>query len=346
MTMLAVILHGPNDLRVERIHEPELPQGGLLIDMVAVGICGSDVRNWRHGSHRLHGPQVLGHEVAGVVRESDTEAFPVGTRVAVCPGIPCLACRFCARGLASLCPNRQVIAYDLPGGMAERLAIPAAAIRSRSIVSVPPSIELEIAPLAETLHTVLNGQDRAAIGPGDRVLVLGLGPVGVLHAAVAASRGARQVIAVDPLGERVAQAAAILGPGAVMRLEPGWEERAGEQADGEGWDVVIVANAAPAAVEMASRLAAPAGRILAFAGIAGPDPIVGLDMARLHYGQLSVIGSFGGTPATFAAAIDWMATTAQPIARIITSRLPLAAAADAFLRVERGEGLKTILLGG
>lgn len=341
--MLAVVLHGPNDLRVERIAEPTLPPGGLVIEPAAVGICGSDVRNWRHGSHRLHGPQVLGHEIAGIVRESDSEAFPVGTRVAVCPGIPCLACRFCARGLASLCPNRQVIAYDLPGGMAERLAIPAAAIRSDSVVAVPGGIDLAVAPLAETLHTILNGQDRAAVGAGDRVLVLGLGPVGVLHAAVAASRGARQVLAVDPVAERVELAGAILGRDAAMVLEPGWEERALERSDGESWDVVIVANAAPAAVALAPRLAAPAGRILAFAGVAGPDPVVGLDMARLHYGQLSVIGSFGGTPATFARAIDWLSSTSLPLAEIITSRLPLAAAPDAFLRVERGEGLKTIL---
>jgi L-iditol 2-dehydrogenase len=344
--MLAAILYGPNDLRVEQAPEPRLPTGGLVVETAAVGICGSDVRNWRQGSPRLKGPQVLGHEVAGTVSASDSPVFPVGTPVGVCPGIPCLRCGFCRRGLANMCPNRQVLAYDLPGGMAERFAVPAAAIASGSVVAIPARIPLTLAPLAETLHTILNGQDRAAIGMHDSVLVLGLGPVGVLHAAVAAGRGASPILAVDPAAGRVEAAARILGPDHVMRLEEGWQQRATDRTGGEGWDVVIVANPAPAAIANAMELVAPVGRILAFAGVGGPTPIVGVDISRVHYRQVSIIGAFGGTPLYYERAVRWLAETSFPVAELVTARLPLSDAVEGFARVERGEGLKTMLYAG
>ena len=118
--MKAAVLHGPDDLRVESVPDPDLPPGGVVIRPVTVGVCGSDVRTWRHGSPRLRGPQVLGHETGGVVVESDVESLPVGTAVAVCPGAPCLECPFCAAGHHNLCGRRAVLGYDLPGGMAER----------------------------------------------------------------------------------------------------------------------------------------------------------------------------------------------------------------------------------
>lgn len=341
--MLAAVLHGANDLRLEHVPEPVLPVGGLLIETTAVGICGSDVRNWRQGSPRLMGPQIVGHEVAGCVVASDSVELPVGTPVGVCPGIPCLRCSYCARGLGNLCPDRLVIGYDLPGGMAERFAVPAAAIAAGCVVPLPASVPLEIAPLAETIHTILNGQDRAAIGPGDRVIILGLGPVGVLHAAVAGQRGAARVLAVDPIGGRVDAAAGILGLDRVIRAEAGWQDRARAQTDGQGWDVVVVATAASTAFATAMEVVGRAGRILAFAGIAGATSVVDLDLKRLHYEQISVIGAFGGTPRTYARAVAWLADTTLPVERLVTARRPLGEALEAYAGVERGDGLKTML---
>lgn len=341
--MLAAVLHGPNDLRVENVPEPVLPAGGLVIETAAVGICGSDVRNWRHGSHRLAEPQVVGHEVAGVVVASDSAEFPAGTPVGICPGMPCGRCTFCERGMGNMCSERLVLGYDLPGGMAERLAVPPAAIAAQCIVTIPAAIPLELAPLAETLHTILNGQDRAGIDRGDRVLIFGLGPVGVLHAAVATDRGAVRVLAVDPIGSRVDTAAELLGRDRVMRIEDGWQDRARKRSDGDGWDVVVVATAAPAAFITAMELVGRGGRVLAFAGTSGVGAPVELDLRRVHYEQISVIGAFGGTPQTYARAVEWLARATFPIERLVTARLPLAEALEGFARVERGDGLKTML---
>ncbi len=341
--MLAVILYGSNDLRVDQVAEPKLPAGGLIVQTEAAGICGSDVRNWRHGSPRLKGPQILGHEVAGTVLESDSPEFPKGTPVGICPGMPCLSCEFCRRGSANMCPNRKVLGYDMPGGMAERFAVPAAGIASRSVVPIPLSLPLALAPLAETLHTVINGENRGGISPQDKVLVLGLGPVGILHVAVATSRGASEVLAVDPVASRAEMAGQIVGRDRVMLMEAGWEQRALDRTGGVGWDVVIIANPSPAAIASAMDLVAPLGRILAFAGIGGTTPVIGIDMSRIHYREVSIIGAFGGTPDTYAQAIRWLAETNLPLADLVTARLPLSQAAEAFMRVERGEGLKTML---
>lgn len=342
--MLAAVLHGPDDLRMEEVAAPSVPAGGLVVATTAVGICGSDVRSWRWGNPRLRGPQVLGHEVAGVVADSDSSALPVGTRVAVCPGMPCGTCRNCRRGFESLCPTRRVLAYDIPGGMAERFAVPAEAIACGGVVEVPASLPLVYAPLAETLHTVLNGQDRAAVEGGDRVLVLGLGPVGLLHAAVALRSGAATVLGVDPAAGRVEAAGAVIGTEHVLQTLADWEEQALLETDGEGWDVVVLASPNPSAFASAMRLAGAAARVLAFAGTPANTPELPLDIGRVHYRQLSIIGAFGGSPRHFARAVEWLATSPVALGALVTDQLPLSKAVEAFGRVESGTGIKTVLL--
>ena len=140
--MLAAVFHGPDDLRVEDVPAPELPPGGLLVRTATVGVCGSDIRTWHAGNHRIAGTQILGHEMAGVVVASDTERVATDTEVAVCPCAPCLECRNCLDGRYNLCPTRRCLGYQLPGGMAEMFAVPADAVRAGCVVPVPPTIPI------------------------------------------------------------------------------------------------------------------------------------------------------------------------------------------------------------
>jgi len=341
--MKAVVFHGPDDIRVEDVPEPILPRGGLIVRPRTVGICGSDIRTWHAGNHRIRGTQALGHEMAGVVRDSDDERYPAGMAVAICPCFPCLECDFCQAGLQNFCPRRECLGYQHPGGMAEAVAVPAGSLRAGGVVPVPDSLPLELAPLAEPLHTVLNGQDRAGIRSTDSVLVLGLGPIGILHAAVARSRGAALVLGVDPIPDRVTRAATILGSQRVLTMGDGWVKQARTLVSGRGWDLVIIASASAAAVQTAMSLVGSLGRVLAFAGLPATAPSVTIDWNRLHYGQLQIIGAFGGTPAYFRQAVRWLADSDIDLGQFVTAQFPLAQALDAFAAVERGEGLKTML---
>lgn len=344
--MRAVVLHGPGDLRVDDIAEPALPPGGLLVEPAFAGICGSDVRSWRHGSPRIRGPQVLGHEIAGRVVASDDPGIETGTPVAVCPGAPCGACRACRAGRGNLCAQRQVLGYDLPGGMAELLAVPVEWIRSGGVVGLDVGRSIDHGALIEPLHTVLNGQDQARIGEGDAALVLGLGPIGVLHVASARSRGAAPVVGVDPDPARVTAAQRILGATDIEPLDDGWVGRVRARVGGGGFDVVVVAVGSREAVGAAIELTEPGGRILAFAGMAPGSHLLELDLNRSHYRQLSLIGSFGGTPAHFRRAAAWLAGSPFDVAAYTPRRFDIGDALEAFASVERGDGLKTLLTVG
>ena len=341
--MKAVVLHGPGDLRVDDVAEPTLPPGGILLRTAAVGICGSDVRTWRQGSPRLSRPQVMGHEFAGTVIATDVPAIPAGTAVAVCPGAPCLDCRACAAGHANLCRRRRVLGYDLPGGMAELVAIPANWIRTGGVVTLDPTRPVELGAIVEPLHTVLNGQDQARIRAGDAVLVLGLGPIGILHLASALSAGAGPVLGVDPDAVRVAAAGAIVSGADTATMEAGWMIWAREAVGGGGFDVVIVAVGSREAISTAIEMTEPGGRILAFAGLPSSASGFELDMNVLHYRQLSIVGAFGGTPAHFRRAAGWLATSDFDVAAFAPHRFPLVDAPAAFDSVARGEGIKTLL---
>ena len=342
--MKAVVLHGPGDLRIESVRDPALPVGGLIIEPVTVGVCGSDVRVWRHGSPRLTGPQVLGHEVGGIIRASDVAGLPAGTAVAVCPGAPCLECGACQAGRHNLCRRRKVLGYDTPGGMAEMCAVPSEWVRSGGVVPLPPSLEPVFGAVAEPTHTVLNGQDRARVAPLESVLVLGLGPIGVLHVSVARSRGASPVMGADVNSERVAAAAALLGESAVVKMAEGWEVAARARTpEASGFDVVVLATGAKAAVATAVDLVAPGGRILAFAGMPPESSVVDVDLNAMHYRQISLVGAFGGTPPHFRRAVRWLSETSLDLRGYTPIRFALEAAPEAFASVERGEGLKTLL---
>lgn len=340
--MRAAVFYGPEDIRLESSNEPALPVGGLVVATVATGICGSDLRTYRFGHPKISGSQILGHEVAGVVAASDADDFTVGTAVAVAPGTPCLECEYCRRGKQNMCLNRTLLGRETPGGLAEKFAVSGLAVRAGTVVRVPPTLPLEYAPVAEPLNAVMNGQDRAGIGPYDRVLVLGLGPIGILHVALARHRGAELIMAVDPLPSRVESAGGILGPADLVAFHDTWEAEARARSGG-GFDVIVLANTAPQAFATAMSLIAPQGRVLVFAGLPKNAPVVGVDLNDVHYREVSVIGAFGATPRHFQAAVNWLADGHIDLDKFVTSRIGLEDLVAGFEAVGRGDGVKTMV---
>ena len=209
---------------------------------------------------------------------------------------------------------------------------------------IPAGIGFVEASLAEPLACVLNGQTLARVGEGDDVVVIGAGPIGCLHVRLARARGAARVFLVGRNRARLALAADLVRPDAVVDASTtGVVEAVGALTEGHGADVVIVAASSGEAQEEALLMAAPQGRISVFAGLPEDNPVISCNANLVHYRELTIVGATGSTPAHNAQALALIAGGSVPVADLITHRLPLSDALAAFDLVARGDAIKVVL---
>ena len=197
--MLAVEYHANDDVRIVELPVPEIRVGELLVRLRACGLCASDVMEWYM---KPRAPVYPGHEPVGVIAAvgEGVQGFMVGQPVFVHHHVPCMVCHFCQRGSFSQCATfRSTRLY--PGGLAEFIRVPAANVQL-DVLPLPDDLTFEAATLIEPLACCVRGINRAAIQPGDSVLVLGAGSNGLMLAQLAQQRGAISVIIVDPIPYR------------------------------------------------------------------------------------------------------------------------------------------------
>ncbi|HUX20114.1 MAG TPA: alcohol dehydrogenase catalytic domain-containing protein, partial [Spirochaetia bacterium] len=212
--MKAIVYHGPEDLRVEEVPTPRSEPDGLVVRLLASSICGTDLRIL-HGNHRMYPEGTLripGHEVVGEVSEigSEVRNIPIGRRVFIAPNIGCGHCRQCISGNNNRCADYQAIGITMDGGFAEYLRVPGEFIAAGNLIEVGRGLDSAVGALTEPFACVLRGQDRLAIRPGEVVLVMGAGPIGIMHAKLAKLSGASVVIVSEP-NKRRAEKAVELG---------------------------------------------------------------------------------------------------------------------------------------
>lgn len=345
--MRVVRFYAPGDIRVETAPEPIPGPGDVKIAVHACSACGTDIKISRFGHHRIVPPRVMGHEIAGVISEVGAEVtgWQVGDRVQVIAAIPCGSCAECRRGRMTVCPFQEAMGYQYDGGFADSVVVPAKVLAVDGLNRVPDNLSLIEATVAEPLACVLNGQDLAGVGPGDEVLIIGAGPIGCLQARLARARGADKVFLADLSAERLDLAAGLVSPdAAICSSDTDLEEAIGKLTDGRGADVVITAVAAGSAQEQALRIAAPGGRISFFGGLPKDNPVIACDSNLVHYRELTIVGASGSSPAHNAAALRLIASGEVPVADLITHRLPLERATEAFGIVAHGEAIKVTIV--
>lgn len=325
--MRAAVFHGIGDIRLEEMPRPRPGTGGAVVKVGAAGICGTDLRIYANGHHRIPPGtvRVLGHELAGEIVElgQDTPGLEVGMRVGVAPNIGCGVCGECVAGWTNLCVDYGAIGISLDGAFAEYVRIPAQAVRQGNVVEIPDSIPYRTAALAEPLSSCLSGQEAIGVGVNDVVLILGAGPIGVMHALLAKLAGARKVVVSGWPDDRLRKAEE---HGADVIVNPKQEDLKAavmEASHGLGADVVIVAVASPAAQEEALELARRRGRINYFAGLPGERPVIRFNSNLVHYRQLTVTGTTGSNLRQYHAAVDLLAGGRVNLTGLVSTRLPL-----------------------
>jgi L-iditol 2-dehydrogenase len=343
--MLAAVYHGANDLRVEQVPVPDISADELLLKVVNTSICGTDLRIL-HGGHRKYPDgtvRIPGHEVVGEIAAlgGNVKGLSVGQRVFVAPNMGCGHCRQCVSGNNNLCANYDAIGITIDGSFAEYVRIPAAAILQGNILPIDDDVDPVAMALTEPFACVLRGQNAIDVRVGDVAVVIGAGPIGVMHILLARLRGASQVIVSEFNPARLEQAKSF---GADIAVAPdGLEQAVQDATHGEGADAVIVAAPAHAAQEAAVKIAGIGGRINYFGGLPKDRPTITLDSNVVHYKELIVTGTTACSTQDCRQAAAIVASGRIDLARLASVQFPLAQANAAFAAAEEGKALKVVL---
>ncbi len=345
--MKAVVFRGAGRIACEDVPYPDLPPNGVILKVTACGICGGDLRAYKHGLRTEREWQILGHEISGVVAEvgADVHDYKVGDRLAVAADVSCHACFYCKRAYFNLCEDWKLIGLDYPGGMAEYMLLPEAILRRGIVHRIPASLSDQRSALAEPASSVIWAQKDLDVQPGDVVAIIGDGPIGALHAQVARLRGAKPVM-IGITGPRLDMFINNPRLGAWHVLDNLTQDVIAEVkalTGGRGADVAIVANPFKETQAQAVNMVRKRGRVGLFGGLPKDDPITQLDSNRIHYDELLVMGNFSYHPDIHADALDLLDRGLIDADQIITATYPLEDVHAAFEDAMQGTALKVVL---
>lgn len=345
--MRAGVYRGKGRVEVEQVSVPQVSDGEVLIRVAACGICGTDIKKIFHGLAAP--PQILGHEIAGTVVEVGRGVTPwkPGDRVMSFHHVPCGNCFYCEHKLYSQCPGYKktgLTAGFTPngGGFAEYVkAMPWVA--KRGIVAIPPGITFEEATFIEPVNTMVKAVEKARVTAGEKILVIGQGPVGLLLLMLSKLAGATVLVS-DPMAERRAKslqmgADAAFDPSAGTLID---EVRA--RSGGRGADCVIVATSYPSVVTEALAAARPGGRVLLFAQ---NDPVLKLEFPAAAIGieEKEILGSYSASLDIQPSVAEMIFSRRLPVAGLVTHRFPLDRIQQALELAARptSESLKVLI---
>lgn len=324
--MQAAILYDVDDIRIEQRDVPRIGPGELLVQTRSSGICTGDIMGWYV---KRKAPLVLGHEPAGVVVQvgsGGTHGFALGDRVFVHHHAPCFYCRACIRGDYVQCATWRKSAID-PGGLAEYFRVPAENVADT--LRLPEAVSFVDGSLVEPLACVVKSIRRSGVRAGDRLYVIGLGVMGLMHALVAASLGAH-VAGVDFLEDRRAFAQGL----GIETVTP--ERRF------TGADVVICGPGSPEALRDALAAVAPGGTVVMFTPLEPGVPLT-LDPNDLYFRDVKLVTSYSCGPNDTREALDLITRRVVTAERLGAVFYPLQEAAQAYAALRASQITKPIV---
>lgn len=342
--MRAAIYEGIEQITIKEVPKPVAKETEVLLKIEACAVCGSDIRIFHHGNDRVKPPQILGHEMAGQVVEvgSKVTNFKVGDRVAVGADVPCGHCVYCEGGLGNNCLENYAMGYQFAGGFAEYCLLNEMVVNYGPIHLIPPHVSYDEAALAEPLGCVINGLEMVNIHLGDTLVIIGAGPIGCMMIPVAKLWGATKVIVIDKDKRRIEGAKRFDADEYIWSEETDPVEQVIKLTAGYGADVVITANAVSSTHIDAINMAGHRARVNLFGGLAAGTTI-SLEPNKIHYKEMSVMGSHGSTPRQHKLALDLIASGKIDIKKYISHHFALEDIKEAFHVAENRDGLRVIV---
>jgi L-iditol 2-dehydrogenase len=342
--MKAAVFKDIEDIVVEERDIPACPRDGLLVRVMACGICGSDVRNYHNGLRDGIKDQIMGHEIAGQVVEVGGEVtrFKPGDRIALAPDVSCGHCWYCKRGFVNLCQSHRMLGTHFPGGYAQYLALPSDVLQHGFIEKIPEGMSYDFAAFAETAAAVVACQKNNNISLGDTVCIIGDGPVGCLHIEVARARGAKKIIMA---GMDKLDLARNFGADCLFKnTDPERVKNSVlELTDGIGADIVICAVPSVAVQEQALEMVRKRGRVVIYGGVPKTKQTTQLNSNLIHYNEVMVLGAFSYPATGLADALSCIQAGQIHPEKYISAHVSLNDVVKGMNMVTAGKALKVMI---
>jgi len=348
-TMAAAVYRAVNEVRVENVPVPQIGPGELLVRVHTCGICGTDLKKISTGSHSA--PRIFGHETSGVVVAvgERVDEFRPGDHVMVFHHIPCGDCYYCRHKTFAQCPTYKKVGCTAGfepsgGGFAEYVRV-MDWIVLRGTVRIPDDVSFEQACFVEPVNTCMKGIETLRLEPGETVLTIGQGPIGIILSVLAQRTGA-VVITSDLYPERL-KIAQTFGLGRTIdasRFDV--VEAIREQTDGRGADAVILAVGGNSLIRTAMDACRPGGRVLLFAQTARGQATI--DPAAVCVDEKSLLGSYSASVDLQAESVSFVMGREMDLTRLISHRFPLERSPEALRLAAHPEpdSLKIVLQPG
>jgi L-iditol 2-dehydrogenase len=330
-TMKAAVYRGVNDVCLEEVPVPEVAPGEILVRVHTCGICGTDLKKIATGSHSA--PRIFGHETAGVVARlgEGVREFAVGDRVIVFHHIPCRRCYYCRHKTFAQCATYKKVGctagFEPSGGGFSEYVRVMDWIVQKGTVRIPVGISFEQACFVEPVNTCLKGIETLRLDPGESVLVIGQGPIGLILAVLAKRAGAR-VVASDLYPQRLTMANNF---GLNLTIDAS-KVNAGEtmrgMTEGRGADAVILAVGGSDLIRPAIDATRPGGRVLLFAQTARGEATI--DPAAVCVDEKALLGSYSASVELQEESVRFVMSREVDLERLISHRFPLDRSVEAL----------------
>jgi L-iditol 2-dehydrogenase len=344
----ALVFHGIEDLRIEEMEVPEIGDFEALLKVRAAAICGSDIRVKASGHKSIPegSTRILGHEMAGEVVKVGPKVknLKPGDRIALAPVAGCGYCRQCLKGSATLCSSNTVMGHSINGSFAEYAKIPENYVLGGNCFILPDGFPFEVAALAEPLATVFSSLEMCSLKPSDIILIIGAGPIGLMHVVLSKMFGAQKIILSEVSEQRRDMARAFGADVIIDPVKDDLRKIVYDESFGRGADVVIIAAGSPKAQEESLELAATGGVINFFGTIPKGQEKIAIDSNLIHYRNLKVLGMTGTSVLNFFRTMELLASGKINIENFISGKFALEDFKQAFEHAKLASSLKVLFI--